>query len=95
MRHKESETTLDKNTNNCKGFCVSALEDGIYDAIVVDAVQHDDDSMTIEIALSSGPHRGDVVRINATHIDRTWSDLLASPVTLTVADGRPRLTFDA
>jgi hypothetical protein len=94
LRRKESETSLDKNINACKGFSVSDLDDGIYDAIVIDAVSRDDDIMMIEIALSSGAHRGEVVRVNATHIGRSWTDLLAAPVTLIVESGRPRLTFD-
>jgi hypothetical protein len=95
LRCKDSQKNVDENINRCNGFFVSALEDGIYDAIVVDAVLRDDGTMTIEIALSSGQHRGDVVRVNATHVDRAWTDLLAMPVTLVVEDGEPRLMFDA
>ena len=94
MHHKESETGLDTNLNRCKGFGVPTLDDGNYDAIVVDAVEQPDGTMTIELALSSGPHRGEVVNLNAAHIGRTWIDLLASPATLIVRDGMPRLTFD-
>jgi hypothetical protein len=86
---------MDKILNHCKGFVVSAIDDGTYDIIVVDAIEGDDGTMTIEIAVSSGSHRGEVLTLNATHLGRSWSELLASPGTLTIAGGRPHLTFDA
>jgi hypothetical protein len=86
---------MDKIINHCKGFGVSELDDGTYDVIVVDAVEEDDGTMTIDVALSSGLHRGEVVTIHATNLGRSWTDVLAAPGTLTVTAGRPRLTFDA
>jgi hypothetical protein len=73
---------------------VSALEDGTYDVIVVDAVARDDGTIAIDVAVSSGSHRGDVVTLHASGLDRDCVDLLAMPATLVVRDGEPRLTLD-
>ena len=66
---------------------MSALEDGTYDVMVVDAEEHDDGTIAVELAVASGAHRGEVVRIVATNLDRSWIDLLASPGTLIVTAG--------
>lgn len=73
---------------------MSALDDGTYDVIVVDAVARDDGTIAIDLAVSSGSHRGDVITVNASGIDRDCIDLLAMPATLVVTGGRPRLTLD-
>jgi len=85
---------MDKNLNNCKGFAVSGLEDGIYEVIVVEADERSDGVIAIDVAVSSGPHRGDVVSVLATGLSKSWVDLLASPGTLTVSEGRPALQLD-
>jgi hypothetical protein len=73
---------------------MSALEDGTYDVIVVDAQEQRDGVITLDCAVSSGAHRGDVVRVSASQMRRTWFELLAAPGTLTVTDGEPHLTLD-
>jgi len=70
------------------------LEDGTYDVMVVDAQERDDGVIALELAVSSGPHRGDVVALTATNLRRSWMDLLAAPGTLVVSDGEPRFTVD-
>jgi cell division protein FtsX len=71
-----------------------ALEDGRYDVIVVEATEDPDDVMRLDVAISSGPHRGEVISITAVHLGRSWIDALAAPATLTVEEGRPVLSFD-
>jgi hypothetical protein len=70
------------------------LADGTYAAIVVDASPGDDGSVTLDLAIASGEHKGDVVRV----VDRTSVgeplDRLALPVTLKIASGQPTVTFD-
>ena len=73
---------------------MSMLEDGTYDVMVVDAQEHADSAIALELVVSSGPLRGEVVRVLATNIGRTWADLLAAPATLIVHNGEPRVTFD-
>ena len=73
---------------------MSALEDGTYDVMVVDAHERDDGAITLELAVSSGPHRGEVVTLRAAHFQHSWTDLLAAPGTLVVAAGEPRFSLD-
>ena len=84
-----------KSSITARVFAITSLDDGIYDVIVIDASEDDDGAMKIELAISSGTRRGEVVTLNATNLGRSWSDVLASPATLTVTDGQPRLRFDA
>lgn len=45
------------------------LPDGTYDVIVVDTEVADDGELRIEVAISLGPHVGEVVALRASHID--------------------------
>ena len=70
------------------------LADGTYAAIVVDASAGDDGSVTLDLAIASGDHKGDVVRVvDRTPVDEPL-DRLALPVTLKITAGRPTVTFD-
>ena len=72
---------------------MTALADGTYDAMVVDAEQRADGRITCDVTLLDGEHKGDVVSIVADlAVDPL--DLLAMPATLTVTDGEPRLVID-
>lgn len=73
---------------------MSLLEDGIYEVIVVDAREDEDRVIALELAVSSGPHRGEVVNLRAANLTQGWMDLLAAPGTLVVTDGEPRLRLD-
>lgn len=70
------------------------LEDGTYDALVFDAADHPDGGIEVELTILSGPHKGEVVAL----VSHDWSgdalDLLGIPATLTVAGGRPAVTFE-
>lgn len=70
------------------------LDDGNYDAIVVDAEDRGDGVIAMEIAIASGPRRGEVVTVVATNMDVDAIDLLALPATLIVDGGEPRVTID-
>ena len=68
-----------------------ALPDGSYDAVVIDAVAHDDGTATIELTVTSGSHRGAVVRMRSVARATDPTSMLGLPMTLTVVDGEPRL----
>ena len=71
------------------------IDDGVYDVIVIDAAEHDDGTVSIDVAFTSSPHKGEVLRIRASNADRSWVDLLAMPGTLVVRSGEPHLELDA
>jgi hypothetical protein len=65
-------------------FAMSALEDGTYDGVVVDVDEGDDDTIAIEVAISSGDHKGEVVRVRAARRGDGALTLLGLPVVLRV-----------
>jgi hypothetical protein len=70
-------------------------DDGTYDVMVLEALPGPrSDDVRLELALTSGPRKGEVVRLQAEHLDRDPLSLLGLPGTLTVAGGVPSLTFD-
>ncbi len=75
---------------------MSPLDDGTYSAIVVEARADDErvDVVHLELAISAGPMRGEVVAMHAAGITRRDIDMLGLPVTLTVRGGVPRVVFD-
>jgi hypothetical protein len=70
------------------------INDGTYEVVVIEAVEHSDDALALELVISSGAHRGDIVRVIARGLGRAWSDVLGLPAVLTVSDGRPRITLE-
>jgi hypothetical protein len=70
------------------------LPDGTYDVLIVDAETGDDGSVGVELAITSGEHKGEVVRLRGRFPGRDELDLLAAPATLVVSDGQPRVTLD-
>lgn len=71
------------------------LEDGTYDAIVVDATDGEDPATVVfELAVAAGPHRGEVVSVTATGLGADPLDLLAVPATIVVANGSPTVTLE-
>ncbi len=69
------------------------LDDGTYDAVVVDATG-DAGTVMIDLAVLSGPHKGDVVTVRADGLAQDPLDLLALPATLTVARGEPSIQLE-
>ena len=72
------------------------LSDGNYDAFIVDARADEEISraMHIELAITSGARKGDVITMRATNMQRDAIALIGMPATLRVVDGEPRLTID-
>lgn len=71
----------------------------MYDGIVVDAEASLDEcgapgGLRLDVAILAGPHKGEVVSVRTAGGRGDPLDLLADPVTLTVVDGSPRITFD-
>jgi hypothetical protein len=78
-------------------FFMTALPDGTYDVIVVDADTGADGDLHIEVTISLGPRVGDVIRLRGRHIDRRRAPAetddpvawLGVPGTLRVRAGEP------
>lgn len=76
---------------------MSVIDDGTYEAMVIEARPSEDgaeDVLHIEIAISSGPHKGEVVAVRGRFPGRSDIDLLGAPATLTVSGGEPAVALD-
>jgi hypothetical protein len=75
------------------------LDDGSYDAFVVDAASGvaDDGTalMHLDLTILAGDHKGEIVSVSATGLPGTEIDLLGMPATITVAEGRPTVRIDS
>jgi hypothetical protein len=68
-----------------QGFiAMGPIADGTYDVFVV----------RIELAITTGPSKGEVVSLRVNGIDRDALAMLGTPGTLTVVDGEPNMQFD-
>jgi hypothetical protein len=72
----------------------TVLPDGRYDALIVDARTGDDGVVHVEVTVTTGAHKGDVVHVAGRFPGRDELDLLAAPATLTVSGGQPHLALD-
>jgi hypothetical protein len=72
----------------------AALPDGAYDALVVDAVQHDDGSVSVDLTIIAGAVKGEVVTLRTTGLTGDPLELLGVPATITVAGGTPSVRFE-
>ena len=66
-----------------------SLDDGVYDAFVVWAETRDDGSIALDLTITTGAHKGDVVSVRATSAPRDAIDLVGVPCTLRVRAGAP------
>ena len=71
------------------------LPDGRYDALIVDARSDDDGTVHVDVTVTTGEHKGDVVQIRGRFPGRDEIDLLAAPATLVVSDGQPSVMLDS
>ncbi len=79
----------------------AVLPDGTYDAFVVDATEQpptdpstDDRVMLLDLTITAGEHKGEVLSITAVGLEASDIDLLGMPATLTVTDGRPSIVIE-
>ena len=69
-----------------------AIDDGTYDVVVIEAHEVDDETLLLELVITTGAHRGEVVRVHARSLGAAWTDLLGAPATLTVSEGAPHIS---
>ena len=70
------------------------LADGRYDVLIIDAHADDDGTVHLDVTITSGQHKGDVLAIKGRFQGVSELDLLAAPASLVVSDGRPIVTLD-
>lgn len=75
------------------------LEDGTYDAFIVDAANGagqpgEAAALHLDLTILTGPHKGEVVSMNAVGLGIDELDALGMPATLTVCDGEPTVVVD-
>jgi hypothetical protein len=70
------------------------LDDGSYDALVIDAEAGGDGTVLLSITIVAGALKGELVSVRATGLGRDPLDLLAMPCALVVQAGAPRVVFD-
>ncbi|HUQ39211.1 MAG TPA: hypothetical protein VM030_03580 [Acidimicrobiales bacterium] len=73
---------------------MTPIDDGIYDAIVIDVARNVEDLVHVTLTITRGDQKGMVVELNARDMPRDEVSLLGLPVTLVVTDGEPRMTLD-
>jgi hypothetical protein len=69
------------------------LADGVYDAFVVWAETRDDGAIALDLAITTGARKGDVVSIRASTAPRDAIDLVGLPCTLHVRESEPRVEW--
>jgi hypothetical protein len=69
------------------------LADGTYDAVVVDARDDDAGGVALELTITAGPHKGEIVTVHAERLALTAVEALGLPADLIVAGGKPRLVL--
>lgn len=73
---------------------VAPLPDGTYSAFIVDADAVADDVLALDVTITSGPHRGELLTVRATGLTRRDPvHLLGQPCELIVTDGAPRIVL--
>lgn len=69
------------------------LADGVYDAFVVWAETRDDGTIALDLTITTGASKGDVVSVRATSAPRDAIDLVGVPCTLNVRAGAPTVEW--
>jgi hypothetical protein len=71
----------------------AVLNDGTYEVFVVDAedVLEQHDALRLELTVTQGPYKGDVVTVIAQHLPMNAVQILGLPATLVVERGEPRV----
>jgi hypothetical protein len=69
------------------------ITDGVYDAFVVWAETRTDDDVALDLTITTGAHKGEVLSMRAANVERDPLDLVGLPCTLVVERGNPRVEW--
>jgi hypothetical protein len=70
------------------------LPDGVYDVMIVDVDVGEHERVRIDVVLTAGSHRGEVVSLRTSAMQRDPLGLMGLPARLRVDDGTPHLEMD-
>ncbi|MEL7208519.1 MAG: hypothetical protein AAGK32_09870 [Actinomycetota bacterium] len=70
------------------------MDDGVYEAMVVDAVDRPDGFVMLDLVVTAGALKGEVVSVAASGPGLDAVDVLGLPARLTVTDGRPHVDLE-
>jgi hypothetical protein len=75
---------------------MNTFDDGTYDAFIIDARADEKNigAMHLELTITAGARKGEVINVRATNVDRDVIALIGMPATLRVLDGQPHVTVD-
>jgi hypothetical protein len=68
-------------------------EDGTYDAFVVWAETRDDSTVALDLTITTGARKGEVLSLRASSTPRDPIDLVGLPCTLVVENAEPRVEW--
>lgn len=68
-------------------------EDGTYDAFVVWAETRDDGTVALDLTITTGARKGEVLSVRASSMPRDPVDLVGLPCTLVVENSQPRVEW--
>jgi hypothetical protein len=74
--------------------CMRAFDDGRYDVFIIDANDDEDGATRIELTVTTGARKGEVIALTARNIAADAVSLMGLPATLMVEHGTPRLVLD-
>jgi hypothetical protein len=69
------------------------VPDGTYDAFVVWAETRADGTIALDLTITTGARKGEVVSVSATNVSRDPVELVGLPCTLHVEDAQPRVVW--
>ena len=69
------------------------LADGMYDAFIVWAEEREDGTIALDLTITTGAQKGDVVSVRATDAPHDAIALVGMPCTLQVRAGEPRIDW--
>jgi hypothetical protein len=73
---------------------VEPLPDGVYEVMIVDVEAGEAQHVRIDVVVTAGSHRGEVVSLRASAMQRDPLGLMGLPACLRVNDGIPDLEID-
>ncbi len=63
--------------------------------MVIEAAEIADNTLALDLVITAGAVRGEIVHVTARGLDVTWTDVLGRPATLTVSAGSPHIALES